>query len=411
MQVALGVAQLNEDAALKSEEYALHLAYAAKINLAQRDWQDAFTYAVERRLNETRPRPGKADLRGFEWHYLDHLCHSQGQTLAGHWEVVWSVAYSADGKRLASAGKDETVKLWDAVTGRLIRSIKTMPDRDVHAVVFHPDGARLASAGGDQVATLWDAATGQPIRTFRGHTKAIWELAISRDGKLLASSSTDGAVKLWDVAAGTMVHTLQDHHPDYFGEIAFSPDGKTLASAGGGERTVRVWDVATGARLRTLAHTRMGPGSKVASSPDGKNPAGDAGTPTIQSRLPVVFSPDGKTIAAGTDDGTIELWDAAAAATRGRILIDFHNQSAVRELAFSPDGKTLASSSHFGQAVSLWDVATGYLLRTIKGHTEGITCIAFSPDGVHLASTGFDSSVRLWDTTKDQERDRWWRRK
>jgi eukaryotic-like serine/threonine-protein kinase len=395
LQVALGAAQLNavkarksEDEALKSEDYARHLAYAAKLNLAMRDWHDANVSGVVRQLEETRPLGGKTDLRGFEWFYLDRLSRSQGQTLAGHTWFVWSVVFSPDGRRLASASSDGTAKLWDAATGQFIRTF-TANEQDVYAVAFHPDGARLASSGRDPVVRLWDAATGQIIRSFTGHTREVREVVISPDGKALASSSLDGTVKSWDIASGS-VRTVNDHHAgNSCGEIAFSPDGKVLASAGGGERSVRLWDAATGAPIQTLKLELSGPFADPAASPEG-------------NRGPVVFSPDGKALAAGLEDGGISLWDAIAR-TSIRTLRDSQSLNPVTGLAFSPDSKALASVSHSGQTILLWDLKTGSVTRTIKGHISVINRVAFSPDGTHLVSASGDDNLKLWDLTRDQE--------
>jgi WD40 repeat protein/tRNA A-37 threonylcarbamoyl transferase component Bud32 len=401
LQVALGVARQNEDDALKNEEYARHLAYAAKLNLAARDWQDANITEVHRHLEETIPQPGKTDLRSFEWYYLDRLARLHGRRLADHTDYVYSVAYSRDGRYLASASQDRTVKIWDPVTSQLIRTIRA--SQEVYAVVFHPDGTRLASGGKDQMVTLWDVATGQAIRTFLGHTGEIWELGFSPDGKTLASSSKDGTVKLWDIAAGP--RTLKDHRAGELigpGGVAFSPDGKIIASAGGGEPTVRLWDVTTGQVVHTLRDDVIRVGSLAVSPAEGTT-AGDRRASSQWHRKPVVFSPDGKTIASGTEDGTIRLWNTAAGSLV-RPLRDHHNLDAVTSLAFSPDGKTIASTSLGGeQVITLWDAATGYLLRTIKGHSGGVFDITFSPDSAQLASAGSDLTVWIWDTAQDQQ--------
>ncbi len=399
LRAALFVAKRNEDEARTSEDHARHLAYAAKINLAHREWQDDNTVEVLRQLEETRPEAGKTDLRGFEWHYLDRLSRAQGPTLTGHEDVVASVSYSADGLRLASASWDGTIKIWDAATGQPIRTLTGKSP--LHAVVFHPDGTRLVSAGNDRTVTLWDAATGQVIRTMDGHTLPIHDLSFSPDGRLVASSSADGTVKLWDPSAGSVVRTLADHRRNAGGPIAFSPDGKVLASGGGGEPTVRVWNSASGEIVRTLRDDVIA-GTGIDRGPDGKAVTVDKRRSLGRHRKPVAFSPDGKILATGVEDGTIKLWDASAGSLV-RTLRDHHNRGAVTGLAYSPDGKTLASIGFTGQSITVWDAASGDLLRTLKGHTSVINDIAFSSDGVHVASANWYQTVKIWDTTRDQE--------
>ncbi len=215
-------------------------------------------------MQETLPPTGKTDLRGFEWYYLDRLLRSPAQQLKGHTDFVYSVAYSRDGGRLASASKDGTVD-----SGTRPPAGPSAPSRPgvLYAVAFHPDGSRLASAGGERVVTVWDAATGQSHPHLgRAHARTFDELAFSPDGKTLVSSSTDGTVKFWDVATGSLTRTLEDRKAGDFGEIAFSPDGKILASAGGGERTVRLYDTATGAVIHTLGQQEAAAAVNIKSS-------------------------------------------------------------------------------------------------------------------------------------------------
>jgi WD40 repeat protein/tRNA A-37 threonylcarbamoyl transferase component Bud32 len=376
----LSAAVAARDEAIKGEDIARHHAYAAKLNLAARDWQDANIAQVLRHLDETKPPAGKSDLRGFEWSYLDRLARAQGRVLAGHAEVVASVAYSPDGSRVVSGDRAGEIKLWEAATGRLIRTMAT--GSPVEAVAFHPDGTRLASAGGDDGALiLWDAATGQRIRTFPGHTKRVVGLAFSPDGKALASSSWDGTIKIRDAGDGSLVQTLADHRAERSAlmdlSLAFLGDGKMLVSAGGGEPGIRIWDVATGRISRTFKDDAIHPRGVLAAGPDGK------------------------VLAYGGVNGTIWIRDVATGSVIHK-LTDFHNRTNIRSLAFARDGKTLAAASDLGQ-VNLWDVATGDQVRIVKGHTSGISQVAFSPDGVHLASVSWDLTVRIWDTTRDQE--------
>ncbi len=177
-----------------------HLLYGANMNLAKVAWDEAMVSRVVELLDQHRPQPGQPDLRNFEWFYLDRLCHTELLTLKGHTNRVWSVAFSPDGKRLASAGGD-------------------------HLNPNQPSELKV-----------WDALTGQETLTLKGHARTVWTVAFSPDGKLLASASADGTVKVWDAASGQETLTLTGHTATRW-SVAFSPDGKRLASAS------QVWGV------------------------------------------------------------------------------------------------------------------------------------------------------------------------
>ena len=236
-----------------------------------------------------------------------------------------SVAYSPDGRTLASGNANGTVSLWDADTGRVIRSLEGHSDW-VNAVAFSPDGQTLASGSGDRTVKIWDVNSGRELRSLEGHSSGVSAVAFSPDGQTLASGSWDNTVKLWAVNSGRELRSLEGHS-SYVYSVAFSPDGQTLAS-GSDDNTVKLWAVNSGRELRSLE--------------------GHSGSVNA-----VAFSPDGQTLASGSWDSTVRLW----AVNSGRELRSLEGHSDwVNAVAFSPDGRTLASGSADGQ-VRLWDAA------------------------------------------------------
>ncbi|MBD2680958.1 MULTISPECIES: caspase family protein, partial [Nostoc] len=285
--------------------------------------------------------------------------------LEKHSSAVNSVAFSPNGKTIASASDDNSVKLWDAATGKLISTLNGHSSA-VISVAFSPNGKTIASASDDNSVKLWNAATGKLISSLNGHSSAAINVAFSPDSKTIASASDDKTVKLWDAATGKEISTLKGHSKGVRG-VAFSPDGKTIASASD-DRTVKLWDAATAKLISTLnGHSFAVRG--------------------------VTFSPDGKTIASASDDKNVKLWDAATA----KLISTLNgHSSAVRGLAFSPDSKTIASASD-DNSVKLWNAATGKLISTLNGHSAAVRGVTFSPDGKTIASASDDNSVKLWD--------------
>lgn len=286
------------------------------------------------------------------------------RTLQGHSGSVMSVAFSADGKTLASGSRDDTIKFWDVPTAKLQRTL-TGHDGDVYCVAFSPDGAVLASASADKTVRLWDVHTGNLRGTLSGHEDVVRWVAFSPDRKILASGSEDKTLRLWDAATGKPLRTLQGHA---LKSLAFSPDGQTLVS-GGRDQSVQLWDVTSG-KKRALLQGHTGGIECVA------------------------FSVDGKTAASSSEDGTVRLWDVDKAILRQTLR--GHGME-VDSVAFSPNGKILASGSK-DKTIRLWDPRTGELQRTLTGSLGRHESLAFSPDGQILASGsgGSDSAIRLW---------------
>jgi WD40 repeat protein/tRNA A-37 threonylcarbamoyl transferase component Bud32 len=383
--------------------------------------------------------------------------------LTGHGDGVYALAWFPDGRRLATASFDQTVRVWDTQDRRSLRILRGRPEA-AHAVAWGPDG-RLAAASFDHNIRIWSPGSGAPDRTLSGHKADVYQVAWSPDGQRLASASADGTVKVWDGTSGREVHTLSGHTGTVY-SVAWSPDGNRLAS-GGADKSIKLWDPAAGMLAATLTGHEDAV-EELTWSPDGRRLAGAEGARTEISRGskprlrlsgrpikvwdvrtgreavtwhrsvgalpggPFAWSPDGTRLAtwsptqvAGQVVGAVRLWDVATGRATSLGLVNSTEALAVAlspdgtrvatavldkrmttealAVAFSPDGTRVATAG-LDKRVTLWNVATGQEVLTLRGHADWVTALAFSRDGKQLASGDAEGTVRVWDATPLEER-------
>lgn len=283
------------------------------------------------------------------------------RTLSGHKDWVQSVAFSRDGKWLASASVDRTIRISDVATGALLGTLRS--DDTINSIAYSGDGKWLASAGNDGSVRLWDAYSGALRTTLKGQGGSLFVLGFSPDGKQLAGAGRDRTVFVWEMESNKRIATLEGHKGDVYA-LSFSPDGKMLASAGA-DKLVRFWNLRSGEETSSLGGH--------------KDPI-----------LSLAFSPDSRTLVSGDVGQSIRVWDMRTM-SYSRMLTNF-GRSAL-SLAFSPDGRWLAVGTA-DKTITLFDGDVA--VHTLSGHQDFVLSVAMSPDGRQLASGGKDRSVRLW---------------
>ncbi|TYQ26300.1 protein kinase [Pseudanabaena sp. UWO311] len=287
--------------------------------------------------------------------------------LQKHSDAVQSVALSPDGKIIASASDDGTVKLWE-LEGDNTSPIKEIKDQGgwVRAVVFLSN-RQIITAGQDKNIKIIDIATGKVVKTLSGHTNLINNLAIAPASDLLVSGSYDNTVNLWQISTGKLLRSLTGHTDKIWG-LAISPDGKQVISASR-DKTVRIWDVKTGESLKILEH-----------------PSGVTC---------VLVTPDGKRVISGNSDNLIRVWDLAS----GKKLFELsEHKDAIGAIAITNDGKYLFSGGKDSQnSIHLWNLQTKSPIWNLIGHTDLVTSLVITPDNLKLISSSQDKNINIWE--------------
>ncbi|HEX4142220.1 MAG TPA: M56 family metallopeptidase [Pirellulales bacterium] len=293
-------------------------------------------------------------------------------TLNGHEQDVRAMAFTHDGKTLATAGKDRTIRLWDVGSRKQIRMFQgsknpsdpTAQTAPILATAYSPDGGSVATADEEGQVSVYALSPPRLLRSWTAHTDAAAALAYSPDGRTLVSGGYDKAVKVWNLSTGELVRSLEGHK-GWVMSLAISHDGQTLAS-GSYDRSIRLWNMADGVERKVL----------------------DGHTATVRS---LAFSHSDKLLASGSADHTVRLWDAASGQELAALA---GHQAVVRSIAFSPDDRLLASGGE-DQTVKLWNVGSHDLRGTLTGHTDIVSGVAFAQDT--LVSVSWDHTIRTWD--------------
>jgi WD40 repeat protein len=296
-----------------------------------------------------------------------------------HLDAVSSLAFSPDGKFLASGNVISTVVLWELSNEKKLTEFKFKGffASQVWNVIFSPDGRYLAAANNGNEIKVWEISTGKLINTFPSQKGLIIPpggIRYTPDGKfLVVGNGWEKTISLWEISTGKLIYTVT-HGGGRLPmdiSIALSPDGKYLAS-GSKDRFIKLWEVSSG----NLVSTLNTPSERITS---------------------LVFSPDGKYLVSGHLDGTISVWELSDG--NGKLITTVKGHQSLRELTTSPDGKYLvsASSSAFASAIAFWELPTGKLIAAFKTNRPLFNCIAYSPDGKFLATGDAGGNVKLWD--------------
>jgi WD40 repeat protein/serine/threonine protein kinase/tetratricopeptide (TPR) repeat protein len=349
-------------AVASEKEKAVTQLYTATVGLAYQEWLTANIARAEELLAGCPER-----LRGWEWRHIKALCHVDLMTLREHAAGIYRLGYAADGTRFYTSDTRGVIKVWDAPTGQVLRSI---PSETV-GLAFDRVGKRMLAASNDpNTLNLWDLASDAPPRVLKAPGLSSLHAAFAPDNpRQLALVQGKYDLWIWDLEANSQLIRLPGRHDEAL-TIAYSPDGKLLA-VGRKNGWLEVWELETRSkRFEIAAH----PGEAV-------------------DLTRVMFSPDGRWLASSALDGTGKVWDAVDG--RERFVLRGH-MGFVMDLRYSPDGRRIATAGS-DRTVRIWDANSGRELAKLRGHTGEVHHVAFSPDGRRLLSGSVDGTLKIWE--------------
>lgn len=297
-------------------------------------------------------------------------CSSNSAILRGHGACVSTVCFSPDDKYILSAAYDNTIRLWDANDGKLIRIYKGHTQSDIESAIFYPDGRKIISCANDSSAIIWDIETGKILKRLQGHNNHVNSVAISHDEKYAFTASYDNTIKVWNAESGMCIATLCGHL-DAVEWVSVSPDGTLLLSSSK-DKTIKLWDWKMGKCLKTLnGH--------------------------VDGVRYVDFCPNGYLCVSTSDDKTVRVWDIRT----GKCLrVIYGHSDVIYSGGISPDGVYFASGS-YDRTIRLWKIDTGECVDILKGHSMYVSSPTFNSTGTRIVSASVDNTIRLWDIKKD----------
>ncbi|HRI49401.1 MAG TPA: CHAT domain-containing protein [Pseudomonadota bacterium] len=366
-----------QQAALIEKQEAEHRLRDAHERL-QQQLLSTFVEQGRRLLVETQDHPAallwlhRAHSRGSRDAILPELlrdamrCVDAVQlVLVGHRGRLLNARYNSTGCRIVTTSEDQTARVWNAETGRLVAELRGHEAR-VRSATFSPDDRYILTASEDSSARVWDAETGQLVADFQGHGDKVWNAMFSPDGRRVLTASSDKTARIWEVATRHLVAEFRGHE-DSVSDAAFSPDGSLIVTASW-DKTACIWEAETGRLMAEMkGHT--------------------------ESVWRANFSPDGQLIATASTDCTARVWDVEA----GRLVAECKGHAElIRDATFSPCCRRLVTASH-DKTARVWEAETGRVIFELKAHTDKVKNARFSPDGCRILTAGSDSTTRIWD--------------